>query len=165
MTLYNLLAEKETIVAITAAVFVIAMLILAGIISRRRRNEPNYTVKESLMSETEIKYYDALCSIIGDRFILLPQINLASVIDKESEYNTRTELFRNVDFGVFDYDFKPILLIEINDNTHFRKDRMERDKKVASILKKAKLPLVTFWVKDGLDAAEMKHALSKYIKL
>ena len=60
--------------------------------------------------------------------MVLPQVNLASVIDKKGDSNFRNELFRNIDFGVFNKDFKPLVLIEINDNTHFRKDRIERDK-------------------------------------
>ena len=66
---------------------------------------------------------------------------------------------------MFDYNFKPILLIEINDNSHFRKDRIERDEKVAKILKKAKLPLLTLWVKDGIDPDEIYKKLSYYLDI
>ena len=103
--------------------------------------------------------------IEGENYLIYPQINLASVIEKKGGSGFRTELFRNADFGIFNYDFTPVLLIEINDNTHFRADRAERDEKVLEICKSAKLPIVTFWVKDGIDINRMRKTLEKYLYL
>lgn len=114
------------------------------------------------MTNVELQYFRIINSYLGDRYIVLPQVNLASVIDKEDQ-GFRTELFRNVDFGVFDYNYRPLLLIEINDNTHFRKDRVERDKKVNAICRRAKLPLVTFWTKDGIDPDKIVRTLNRYL--
>ncbi len=144
--------------SVTAALIIIIIIIY--FLGRKR--EPKYTVKESLITKTEYEYYKIFISYFGDDYIILPQVNLAAVIDKVGE-GYRSELFRNADFGVFDYNYKPILLIEINDNTHFRKDRRLRDEKVDKICKKAKLPLVTFWTKDGIDNRRIYKTLSKYL--
>ena len=146
---------------------VVALVVLIGAayILAKIRSKPKYTAKEALLTETEIRYYDEISEIVGEKYFLFPQINLATIVDKKSDTNSRTDLFRNIDFGVFDYNFKPILLIEINDNSHIRKDRKERDEKVADILKKAKLPLVTFWVKDGIDPEGMRREISKYVRI
>ena len=163
MRLFSLLAGDTTL----GVVVVVALVVLIGAayILAKIRSKPNYTAKEALLTETEIRYYDEISEIVGEKYFLFPQINLASIVDKKSDTNSRTDLFRNIDFGVFDYNFKPILLIEINDNSHIRKDRKERDEKVADILKKAKLPLVTFWVKDGIDPEGMRREISKYVRL
>lgn len=145
---------------ISVTLAVIAVIILIYLLTRKRGEE--YVLKESLMTYTELEYFRIIDGVIGNRYIVLPQINLASVIDKVSS-GYRTELFRNVDFGVFDYNYKPLLLIEINDNTHFRKDRKERDKKVGEIAKKAGIRLVTFWTKDGLDNKKIAKELSRYL--
>ncbi|MBQ9756547.1 MAG: DUF2726 domain-containing protein [Clostridia bacterium] len=147
------------IIAVITAVIIIAVILLSIKVIFAKKNKAKYFVKESLLTPTEIKYYDIIRSIIGNNFLLLPQINLASVIDKKGGSNFRSELFRNVDFGIFDYDFHPIALIEINDNSHFRKDRIERDEKVLDICKRAKIPLVTFWVKDGINYNQMAKQL------
>lgn len=160
----SLSAVNTTAVYIITAIVIVFAIALAIIIGKKR-NEPKYTAKDALLTQTEIEYYETLSAIIGGGYLPFPQINLATVVDKEGRTNARTELFRNIDFGVFDYNFKPILLIEINDNSHMRKDRIERDKKVAKILKKAKLPLVTFWVKDGIDVNAMRSAIAKYIRV
>lgn len=144
--------------SVTAAVLIVIIIIYFLF----RKRGPKYVVKDSLMTQTEYDYFKIINSYFGADYLILPQINLAAVIDKVGE-GYRTELFRNADFGVFDYNYRPILLIEINDNTHFRKDRIERDKKVNEICKKAKLPLVTFWTKDGINNEAIYKALSKYL--
>ncbi len=155
----NLLVPAYVLpLSVTAAVIVIIIIIY--LVFRKRGSD--YVVKERLMSKTEYDYYKIFDALYGDKYIILPQVNLASVIDKTSQ-GYRTELFRNADFGVFDYNYRPLLLIEINDNTHFRKDREDRDKKVSEICKKAKLPLVTFWTKNGIDEKVIAKTLSKYL--
>ena len=165
VVMYNLLAENISVYVTVAAILLVFGLLIFAFFLAKKRKEPKYTAKDALLTPTEIKYYDLISEMIGNRYLFFPQINLASIINKESDNNSRTDLFRNIDFGVFDYNFKPILLIEINDNSHFRKDRIERDEKVAKILKKAKLPLLTLWVKDGIDPAEIYKKLSYYLNI
>ncbi len=144
---------------IAVALAILAILIIIRPLIRRKR-KPKYILKNSLLTQTEIEYYDVIRSILGSEYMLLPQINLASIIDKKGDVNFRNELFRNVDFGVFDCNFRPLFLIEINDGSHFRKDRIERDEKVKEICKKAKIPLLTFWVKDGINEWEMRKRIN-----
>lgn len=155
----DLLVPSYVLPLSVTAVVMIAIIIIYFVF---RKRGPDYVVKERLMSKTEYDYYKIFDAYFGDKYVILPQVNLAAVIDKVGE-GYRTELFRNADFGVFDYNYRPLLLIEINDNTHFRKDRVLRDEKVKEICKKAKLPLVTFWTKDGVDEQYIFKTLSKYL--
>ena len=159
--LNNLLSASQYFPFIVIGAVIIIILIIY-FIAKRNPPLPNYFVKDALMTNVELQYFRIINSYLGDRYIVLPQVNLASVIDKEDQ-GFRTELFRNVDFGVFDYNYRPLLLIEINDNTHFRKDRVERDKKVNTICRRAKLPLVTFWTKDGIDPDKIVRTLNRYL--
>ena len=143
-----------------AAVITIALVFAVKLLQKKR--ESRYFLKSSLITACELEYYKILDSYFGKDYRIIPQVNLASVIDKEGQ-GFRTELFRNVDFGIFDYNFRPILLIEINDNSHFRKDRQERDESVALITKKARIPLVTFWTKDGIDNKYIYNTIKKYL--
>ena len=155
---------KENIITICIILGVIATILVIIKLIVNKKRQPRYFVKDKLLTATEIKYYDAIRSVVGNSFLVFPQINLASVIDKEGGTNFRNELFRNIDFAIFDYDFHPLVLIEINDNTHFRKDRIERDQKVLSICKKAGIPLVTFWVKDGLNVNYIANTLHSALR-
>lgn len=148
-------------IIIVAAVIIIA----AAFIIRRLKQRAKYSAKDALLTLTEIEYYDLLRMLVAEEYYVFPQINLASVIDKQGGQGGRTELFRNIDFGIFDREYKPLVLVEINDNSHLRPDRAERDKKVAKICKDAKIPLVTFWVKDGIDIKDMRRALKSHVRL
>lgn len=76
----------------------------------------------------------------------MPQVNLGAIINKDTNRRYRTELFRNIDFGIFTKDYsKILLLIEINDNSHNKKDRIRRDKKVDEIVNKANIRLIKFY--------------------
>lgn len=125
----------------------------------------SYTAKNSIMTDCEIKYFNAIKEIIGVRYSIQPQINLASVIDKESHEKYRSELFRNIDFGIFDESYKLVVLIEINDQSHTRNDRRTRDARVASICEKAGIPLITFWTSYGVNKQYIRSRLSKYLIL
>lgn len=170
MMINNLLTTvtQGDIIKIAIAVGVLALILIIARYLYKKSKEPNYFVKDRLLTDTELAYYNVIRELIDSRFIILPQINLASVLDKKGGGNFRTELFRNIDFGVFDGELHPIFLIEINDNTHLRRDRKERDKRVNKICKKAGIPLVTFWVRDGINKSEMyrelKNALNRGLK-
>ncbi len=77
---------------------------------------------------------------LHNEYIIIPQVNLASVIQKENT-KYRTELFRNIDFGIFNKDFELLLLIELNDKSHIQRNRKIRDRKVKNILKECNIPL------------------------
>lgn len=103
------------------------------------KTDNNYSVKP-LITKYERYFYDIFVELENELDIkVMPQVNLGSIINKDSNQRYRTELFRNVDFGIFTKDYsKILLLIEINDNTHNEQSRIKRDKKVAEIVRKAK---------------------------
>ena len=96
------------------------------------------------MSESEKRFYLKLKKL-DDKYIIIPQVNLASIINKVSNQKYNTELFRNIDFGIFDKDFNLLLLIELNDSTHNTKRRKSRDIKVKNICNSANIDLITFY--------------------
>lgn len=104
--------------------------------------------KKKYLTNTEKKFYQKLLIATNNFNVNVQmQINLACIIDK-NDNSYRNELFRNIDFGIFDENYNIILLIELNDSTHFMYDRIERDCKVKEICDNAKIPLVTFWAND-----------------
>lgn len=105
--------------------------------------------QKNFMTNIEKYFYDIFVTLEQELNIKIhPQINLATIINKNSQNKYRTELFRNIDFAIFDKDYnKILLLIEINDNTHNQKNRIIRDKKVEQILQIANIKLIKFYTK------------------
>lgn len=93
---------------------------------------------------------------------IVPQVNLASVIQKVSDSRFNTELFRNIDFGIFNADYsKLLLLIELNDESHNEYHRKKRDIKVHDICNKAGIKLITFYTKYSNEKEYVKSRIIK----
>ena len=105
-----------------------------------------YTIKP-LMTKYEKYFYDILAELEDELNIKIhPQVNLATILNKETNSHYINELFRNIDFGIFTKDYNDLLLlIEINDKTHNTNSRRNRDKKVDEIVKKANIKLIKFY--------------------
>ena len=100
-----------------------------------------------LMTRYERYFYDILIELKDELNIeIMPQVNLATIINKEGNYTWRNELFKNIDFGIFSKDYeKLLLLIEINDKTHNNYSRRQRDIKVDNIVNNAGIKLIKFY--------------------
>lgn len=94
-------------------------------------------------------FYNKLIKIeeIGD-YKVIPQLNLALIIKKEATNKFQNELYKNIDFAIFNKTLTNlIILIELNDSTHQQYKRKYRDIKVKKICDKANIKLITFYTK------------------
>lgn len=100
-----------------------------------------YFRKTPVLSIYEKKFFKIMRNKLKNNFIITPQVNLQTIIETNS--NTRNdELFRNIDFGIFDTEmYNPILMIEINGYQHNNMYWKKRDESVRNILDKANIML------------------------
>ena len=99
------------------------------------------------MTNVEYGFYNKLKEL-EPKYKVIPQINLAAIINKENNNYYYTDLFRNIDFAIFDSDMKNVLLlIELNDASHNQKKRKSRDYKIKNICKAVDIPLIFFYTK------------------
>lgn len=122
-----------------------------------------YELKQSLITATEQKYLSAVKSVLPSGYIIQPQVNLACIINRTDDSKYCNELYRNIDACIFDSQYKPIFLIEINDSTHNQNNRIQRDKKIKNICEEAGIPLVTFWTSYGVNTEYMKKKIDEAI--
>lgn len=125
--------------------------------------EPSKYKKKKLMTANELKWYCAIKQILPLDYILQPQINLATIIEKTDNSRYANELFRNIDFGIFDTYGNVLVVIEINDSSHTEWNRIERDCKVKNILEEANIPLITFWTSHGINQSYIEKRIKEYI--
>lgn len=111
--------------------------------NNKSKEETIYELKP-IMTNYERKFYNILKEL-GNDYIVVPQLNLASVVKKMNNNRYYSELFRNIDFAIFTSDFsKLLLLIEINDKTHQQNKRKDRDLKVQKICNDINVKLIRF---------------------
>ena len=156
------------------AIIILAILITAIIIFFSKKNNKNfeeeskkYTLK-NLITKKEKYFYDILEKNFNQKYIIQAQVNLASIINKNKDYPTQyqNELFRNIDFGIFDkISTYPLLLIEINDSTHNQSKRQYRDIKVKRICEETGIKLITFYTeysnKEKYIVKRIKESLNE----
>lgn len=116
--------------------------------NKSKTTENNKTIiykQKSFMTVLENNFYQKL-KPLEQQYKIVPQVNLATIIEKIADTRYQTELFRNIDYGIFTNDFsKILLLIELNDPSHEQAQRKKRDIKVHKICKDAKIPIITFY--------------------
>lgn len=105
----------------------------------------NQYKKKNFLTSTEKEFLSILCELKKYDLIIVPQVNLATIIQKTGEFRYQNELYRNIDFGIFDKNYNILLLIELNDISHQQYKRRERDMKVKEIVKQADIKLINFY--------------------
>ena len=126
--------------------------------------ETIYKIKNSLLTNQEKNFYKKLLQAVDyNRYIIQPQVNLASIIEKMRLHTYANELFRNIDFVIFDLEYKPLIAIELNDITHKQSERYKRDLKVRQICSIANLPLITFYANMPNEIQYLQRRIAEFI--
>ena len=119
--------------------------------------------RKSFMTDCEYEFYLKLLNL-GDEYRIIPQINLATIIEKVNG-GFINELFKNIDFAIFDKDLKKVLLlIELNDRSHNDKKRIKRDIRVKKICMDADIKLITFYTNYPNETDYVINRVKKNIK-
>lgn len=151
--------------------FIILMLIvylfnyLENILNKNNIKTDKKYYKRKYMSECELNFYNKIKELEKEEYKIIPQINLATIITKENK-SFQGELFRNIDFAIFDKDFQNILLlIELNDSSHKKNSRIKRDIKVKKICNSANIKLITFYTNFANEKEYVINRIKKAITL
>lgn len=133
---------------------VIVLAVVVGIFKDRFEggnvslSKYKYRRRNFFMTKAEHEFYDALARAVGNNYLIFAQVHLPTLVDHAIRgQNWRAALAhinrKSVDFVLCDKAYiSPKLAIELDDRSHEREDRQERDKEVERILKDAGIPLL-----------------------
>lgn len=173
--------DYEPIMVLFSVIFYVALLVFAfyKIISHfdssstseteisddTNTKEPTVYVPKRFLTNFEYDFLNKMLDLENELHVnIVPQVNLATVIDKIDNSRYHNELFRNIDFGIFNSDYsKLLLLIELNDSSHNDYNRRKRDIKVKEICQKANIKLITFYSKYPNEKGYVKQRIIKEI--
>lgn len=119
-------------------------------ISEQVQRAFTYSRKGSIATPTELIFYRRLLLITKGNYAIVPQAHLSSFLDEKTKGQNWKRAFyainsKSVDFLVCEKDsLRPLFAIELDDYTHKRYKRVQRDGIVNDIMAKAKIPLVRF---------------------
>lgn len=134
---------------------------------------PRYASRGILLTNTEVPFFHVLRKMAKDHLVIFPHValrDLVSVVVDQSEYFAYYNKIdrKQVDFVLCEPEtLKPVFAIELDDASHKRIDRQERDSFVETVLEEAKIPLVRIPVRSNYDLDELgklfKQAVEQYV--
>jgi hypothetical protein len=129
-----------------------------------------YHQVDEFISAAELNFFFNLKAVVGDSAHIFSKVKLSDLFyaktgdfGKNRSYTNKIDR-KHVDFLLCDSKtLKPILGVELDDKSHQRADRQERDDFVNHLFEAAKLPLLHVSVQRGYSQNELKAKLSTYL--
>ena len=126
-----------------------------------------YLVRDDFLSVAELSFFKVLQHAVGDKAVICTKVSLRDLFfintKDRSEKTTYTNYIsrKHVDFVLCSKEnMRPICAIELDDSSHERKDRVERDVFVEKVFESAQLPLIRFKNKRSYVISEVMDKLS-----
>jgi hypothetical protein len=119
-----------------------------------------YRVRDDFLSPAETSFYHVLKSMLGERLVICPKVSLAELffVARGESYQTWQNKIdrKRVDFLLCQpQTLKPVLAIELDNSSHRRADRQERDAFVEKVFAAAGLPLARVPVRATYNTREL----------
>lgn len=141
-----------------------------GTSSEKSENLP-YVLKRYLMSRAERSFFGVLEQVTdSSKYYIFPQVSLNNLVTVEKgtgsyqTYHNKVDR-KSVDFVLFDKSaLSPVLAIELDDASHDREDRQERDAFVDGVLAKVGLPLLHVRAQAAYDPKQLAASIGEAIR-
>lgn len=121
-----------------------------------------------VMSEVERQAYARLVKAFP-RHLVLPQVQICRFVETSNVSGRRAVLnryqFLSADFLVCDTSARPLCVIELDDSSHLRKDRLEADRRKGAVLAAARVPLLRYRVGFLPDLVGLQKDLAQCLGL
>lgn len=107
-----------------------------------------YRKKEHLMTKAELEFFHVLELVIKNQYYIVPQLPISKIVltvARGKDYYTYSNKIdrKTVDFVLFDKrSFSPVMVIELDDNSHNNENRKTRDTFVDNIMKNIDLKII-----------------------
>jgi hypothetical protein len=133
------------------------------------KKELPYRLRDDFLSPAEFSFYKVFSSIYGTRLTVQSKVRLADVFFvslPNENYNYFNRIAqKHLDFLICDsVTMKPLLGIELDDASHKREDRQERDEFLEEVCKVAGLPLLRMPVQWEYNTQEIAERVEPLLK-
>lgn len=122
-----------------------------------------YEKKEYLCSRSERKLLKKLLDLLPREYCVHCQTSLISLLIPADLRSARMVWAKRMDYVITDRDSRILLVIELDDQSHTRKDRKKRDKFVNKTLR-GKHPLLRITTDNSLDINYLKSEIEKLLE-
>ncbi|HNX05201.1 MAG TPA: DUF2726 domain-containing protein [Opitutales bacterium] len=152
----------------TLWILAIVLIVLMGVVSAlvaKASNGATYRKCNTLLTKAELNFLRAFAGLLPDHVLVFSKVRLCDVIEPDLPRSAKGYFrafnrirSKHVDFVLCDEkDTRIIGVVELDDSSHDRPDRMARDIFVDSALKQAGIPILHVKCARGYDPVELKR--------
>ena len=159
------------VVGIVIAVAVVLAVMRGDLGNREEKAKYDYKRRGFFLTRAEHECYDALVAAVGSEYLVFAQVHLPTLVDNKVKGQNWRAAFRHingksVDFVLCDKAYiSPKLAIELDDKTHERPERQERDREVERILREAGMPLLRLDNHGRFNASELAQKIKEVLAI
>lgn len=133
-----------------------------------RASDHRYRLRDDFVSRAEASFFHTLRTVVGDGALIFPKVNLADLLyaprqrERLSAWNRINR--KHIDFVLCDpRTLAPVLAVELDDRSHRRPDRAERDAFLDDALGGAGLPLLRVPARHTYSTQALAAELSRLV--
>jgi very-short-patch-repair endonuclease len=129
-----------------------------------------YKKREYFFSKAERSFYGVLEQSLEGQYVIFAKVRLSDIVEvvpgtEKRQGHMNRIASKHVDFVLCDAKYiKPVLVIELDDGSHERADRVDRDQLVDRILAAAQIPILRVPAKLGYAPKELRERINAAIQ-
>jgi Protein of unknown function (DUF2726)/Topoisomerase DNA binding C4 zinc finger len=160
---------------ILVAIVLVALGLLATRLQKQNATSPaelSFESRGELFTPAERSFLGVLQQALGEEFAIFGKVRLGDVVQpvKGLSNGQRQSARNKINLKHLDYlicradNLSLVAAVELDDKSHQRKERGERDTFVEQALKSAGIPLLRFPAKKGYELIEVKAKLNEVVR-
>lgn len=141
----------------------LAIILLLRMYGREKKFP--YRRRESLVTKPELKFYRSLYKAVQDDYQIFAMVRIADLLVLDPELANKRFwlnkiLAKHIDFVLCDpANLQPLVCIELDDPSHNRPERIERDIFINKAFESAGLPLLRIPSQANYQAKEIRELI------
>jgi len=148
-------------------VFIVLLLFVVVLPVRQTAAKP-YERLPSILTPSEQHFYKILSSVVKEQAIIMAKVRVADLLKVRRSINKKyfwsffsKISLKQIDFVLIDpQTFTTLCVIELDDKSHLKLDRMKRDRFVNQVMEQTGIPLYRFSVRRRYDRSEILKRLN-----
>ena len=135
-----------------------------------KKSAYHYFAKNYIMTQRESEFFKQLNEMLGSKWYIVPQVHLSALLNHKVKGQNWNAAFKHINGKSVDYvllskeTMKPVCAIELDDSSHYRDNRIERDMEVERIFATAKIPLARLRKPEEMSRQEIVNIIAEAIK-
>ena len=157
-------------------IIIIIILVIDKIINKKNQNSQNinndtkidynnlYNKKEYLLTQPELKFFKLIKNITEKNNLnIFSQVALYEIVTSKNIKDFNKIKSKTIDFAITDVNSKIKLCIELDDTTHIRENRQQRDKFLKELFEQLNIKLIRIPVQNYYNLKDIEEKIKDNI--